>query len=848
MSDKPTTDNLPFSVAGHTTLPQWFTQWLNRRGILDAGLYMGWQPHQNGAKYPVFNPVSGDIESSRWKAAPGQGGAKYTWLGEKGAAKYYAAIGLPDAIAAADGLLYIANGEPSVLVFRSVGMKNVLSWFGEGSIPDTLPKDLLSWGVSRVIYLPDNDFAGYQAAIKLRDVLQGSGIDYEFKTWGLSQVDLIHVNKQSGKQTPYIACDDIPEKSDANDYWQLVNFDTARFIDRLHQALTLRLPEPKPKQLSSANASDDETPQGLIEAIANRLGITGWKDNGWSSKHVSSPFREDKHPSFSLNRHSGVGIDWGDNRATYSPVQIAEASGVDWTRYYPDDYEKEEIREENCALGQVWFPDGMPDSWRSLLLNHMGKTAAAIIEMANDAARQGMLDSACFCIDDLIAAMDSTQFRLSAKTIRNQFAELKTIFFPESETLNINKKKNTLSDFGNNPCGGRPTACYTFQSVPVAQSLLLQRAHKRLSEDFMKPHGQDSILPIFTGEMLQAEGIELSSENASITANVLNKHEAVNRVHLREEQKRNIAYKRINREFKILKTSLSNPESTPLIDGPIKNGAGYRDLFYKSKIACEEVAFRSRKEIAQLVGIQPQQVTALHKRVKVESVERTPEFKIQSVTEINQLAAQKKASPRYVAVTDIRTGERLTIPNSKGYNIFQVANEAIQNGNVVKVCLQLPNEQYIMAVSKRMYQALGKYLIASWIKATLEPSYSEIIAADDVEQKDPVQLDMFPDETKQAPTVSPLPLKPVKPGQYYRAGYDPAWVAEHLNRVLLLVGSPYRLKVLALVGQNESLEYRVRMVTSVGMDVGKVTDKLLLHAIHIDPIAAEAVMLGGIAQ
>lgn len=858
MTDHLTKQNSAFSVVDRTKLPQWFSEWLDHRRILDPALTMGWQPHKHGAKYPVFDPETGEIVAERWKAASGQSRHKYLWIPAGRTANYYTAPGLPDTIAGADGLLWVANGEPSVLAFHAAGIKNVLSWFGEGSIPKSVVKDFLAMGVSRVIYLPDNDYAGYQAAIKFRDMLQGSGIDYEFKTWGKSQVDLIHVDKTSGKQTPYIACDDVPAKADANDIWKLVAADSASFTQRLSNAPVMQLPTPEPKRQQAFDDSEfEETPQGLIDAIASALGIERYKPSGWS-KHVTSPFREDRNPSFSLNSESGVGIDWGDNKRSYSPTQIAERFGIDWRRFYPqrerreasgtsDDYGKPESScEKPAAPGQVWFPEGLPDSWRSLLLNYMGKTAAAIIEMANEAARRGLLDASCFCVDDLIIAMGSTQFRLSAKTIRNQFAELKTIFFPESDTLNTNNKRNTLSDSGNNSCGGRPTTSYAFQSLTTTRVLLIQRVKTRIEEHFMPPNQQDSVMPIYTGDMLQAEGMGIPDEQAALTATVLNKHEAVNKVHAREAQRRQIIEKRIDWKFRKEKASLSDVHSTPLINTSISNGAAYRDLFYKSKLLAETVAERSRAQIAALVGIQPQQVTALHKRVKVESIERKPKIEVKSAGELTQL--EYKGLPLAVVVTDKRTGQTGEY-KAKYHNIREIANEAFIDGNQkVEVRVQIANEQRLMAAAKRLYKAHGKYLMACWVAAHADISPSEVATPAANEQKIPVQRELFPAETKQAPPHSPQPPKAVRPGQYYRAGYDPAWVAEHLNRVLLIVDSPYRLKVLTLVGQNESLEYRVRMVTTAGVDVGRLTDKLLLHAIHIDPVAAEAVMLGGIAQ
>ncbi|MEO1287624.1 MAG: plasmid replication protein, CyRepA1 family, partial [Chloroflexota bacterium] len=82
------------------------------------------------------------------------------------------------------------------------------------------------------------------------------------------------------------------------------------------------------------DADFEQTPQGLIDILASRLGVMGWKSNGWASKNISSPFRDDRHPSATFNRESGVLHDFGTGES-YSPTQVAEQLGIDWKAFYP---------------------------------------------------------------------------------------------------------------------------------------------------------------------------------------------------------------------------------------------------------------------------------------------------------------------------------------------------------------------------------------------------------------------------------------------------------------------------------------------------------------------------------
>lgn len=874
MTDNQSRKNSAFSESEDKNSPKWFNQWLQQRGILETALKMQWKPHvykgSRGGSYPVFDPIMGNTVSQRWKAAPNQRGAKYSWpngTGSKGKAKYYAAPGLLDAIAAADGVLFVANGEPSVLAFHAAGIENVLSWFGESSIPASIVKDFTLMNVDRVIYLPDNDMPGYKAAIKLRDMLQGSGLDYEFKTWGLSQIDRLHVDKKSGKETPYIACDDIPEKTDANDYWIQVAFDPAKFADRLQHAAPLILPAPEKQPRESFDDSDyEDTPAGLIQAIIAAAKSRGYKGQG-DFINGNCLFPENHKNGVDRNGSAGIAQDSGvlnchvPGCGSHGHWEVAERLGIDPSQYYTQRSNNQNTAAESYDYrkllsqkpGQVWFSNGIPDSWRSLLLNYMGKTHAAIFELANEAARIGVLNASHFCIDDLIDSMKSTQFCMSAKTIRNQFSELKTEFFPESDTLNTDvriDRENTLSDFGNNPLGGRPTTYYSFQSQACLYEILLERARVRIIESVLPANSKKTILPKFTSKMLQAEGIDLPSEQAAIAANMLNKHETVSKIHNREAQIRENAKKKSDGKFRRLKESLTNTESTFLLSEPIKNGVAYRDLFYKSKLAAEGTSQRSRADIADLVGIRSQQVTALHKRVKAESREHKPEVKVSSVKEIKELTS--RAYPLYITVTDTTTGEIIRTPNVEDRDIYKVANEAIENQNIVKVCLQMPNIQELKSASKRLYEAIEKYLLICWFASQIDTSVIEH-TPDQLEDSEPEetlsQKELFPDKHEQGDpeTTEQLP-KAIKPGQYYRVGHDPAWVAEHLNRVLLNVDSPYRARVFKLIGSDEAIQYRVRIVTISGQDVGRVTDKLLMQALYFDPVEAEAIALGGIAR
>jgi hypothetical protein len=288
---------------------------LEQRGIAFAAEQALWQPQtlrqSKGWVYPVYHYQTGAVIAQRWKAAEPQA-MKYAWLPSKpsdAAADWYILPKTRQAIAAAKGTAWLANGEPALLAYHEAGIHNAIATtLSEISVPTNLREVLKALGISRLLYPVDKDEAGEKSAVKWRDALRGTSIDYQAFSWGES----------------------APAKADANDIWVALGFNRQAFAQTLQnlQPLELSLPAPLPKQQSVTQA-DCTTPQAVIDSIASRLNIQQWKANGWSAKNISSPFREDSHPSAAFNRNSGVLHDFGTGES-YSPKELAEFLGIQY--------------------------------------------------------------------------------------------------------------------------------------------------------------------------------------------------------------------------------------------------------------------------------------------------------------------------------------------------------------------------------------------------------------------------------------------------------------------------------------------------------------------------------------
>src|SRR5260221_12689973 len=199
----------------NASMPAW-RELLAERGILEQAEKAGWEPGGNGWVYPVFdfdgNPrkLPDGTLIQRWKNFGSHLNPKYLWKpGKLGALcrKYYMLQGTKHAILNDGGRVYIASGEPDVLAYHAAQFPNVLSWFGERSVPDTLAQDLMQLSVREAIYYPDLDPSGLISAQKVAQILRGTSI--EFRAYQLPA--------------------DLGNKGDINKLWKHSGFDRGFF-------------------------------------------------------------------------------------------------------------------------------------------------------------------------------------------------------------------------------------------------------------------------------------------------------------------------------------------------------------------------------------------------------------------------------------------------------------------------------------------------------------------------------------------------------------------------------------------------------------------------------------------
>lgn len=479
---------------------------LQQRGILESARESGWQDaykffpdigKQWGWKYPLVDPLTCEPIDYFWKNADNtQKGKKYRpfdgSLTDYWAGTWY--IPEPQKVMEAvrdnEGVLYIANGAPSLLAYRAAGYYNSIAGRAETKPPEKLALVLTKYGVTRVLYPVDNDTAGKQSAEHWREALRGTGIDFEPLQW----------------QT------DNP-KYDANDAWIESQFDKALFTKKVNNCLPLKLAPPKPRPTYDNADYSDNAP--LIEKIISRLGIQHWNQSGYARKNVFSPFRDEKVPDFNINRDTGVGYDFGTG-ISYSPKQIADALGISYekpqkTKKQDKPVEKHESLLdlilydkplENPALPIVetaeslrvknksWIKQQyLPTSWlRAVIALTDSRSSVVIVLMKlHHAFLNKDLDSSDFTIAQVLEAIGLPRGSTSAaiKTLENWgFVRDSNLY-----SMNITTKGNNSQQ---NSKGGRPARHYEIVDNPYV--LALEFA-ERLDYYVVEYHTKNSFSP-----------------------------------------------------------------------------------------------------------------------------------------------------------------------------------------------------------------------------------------------------------------------------------------------------------------------------------------------------------------
>lgn len=285
-----------------------------RRVWIQARRYFQLAESAGKVVYPIVMADGSIHPRGRVKYVPPRRGRKYSWTGNPSvpAPAVYHEAGLEHA---KDGTLIVASGEVEVWVLWQIGLRWVVSFFGEGRIPPRFAATISRYNIQRVVVYPDRDQAGVRAAARLRDCIADVCAFAAFR---------LPFDDESG--------------GDLGAWWQTFAGSGRQFAAAMQNLPPLVLPPPQPRcgqvvDMSAGHVRQSPVWDAYIAAITEALGLHERSFNaaGWSISAISSPMRKDQHPSATWHRDGWL-YDHAQGTA-YSAKQVGEAIGLPWEQF-----------------------------------------------------------------------------------------------------------------------------------------------------------------------------------------------------------------------------------------------------------------------------------------------------------------------------------------------------------------------------------------------------------------------------------------------------------------------------------------------------------------------------------
>lgn len=319
------------SLDGQTTLPEW-KQKLEERYILDAALEAGWEYAEwfgkPGWAYPLRQGngrlwyLPDGRPARRWKAFDKEAQYRFAWgypdqsgdaVRKPDGCDYYWMPGAVEAIEKSSGVLHITAGETDMLSMVSAGIRNVTSFFGEHNIPETFLTVLKRLAVKKVLYYPDNDETGWDAAQSIYVYLLDSGIEF--------------IAKQAS-----------PHRKDLNELWQVIEGDTTLFLLRLQEGSPLRFINPKDGPGADLRGTGlRDFPQQFYDDVERALRVEYKGRGGWSKPLAcvfASHDHDDQHPAAHWHKDKHIFRCFKCGK-TWMAKEVAEQLHMDYRDYLP---------------------------------------------------------------------------------------------------------------------------------------------------------------------------------------------------------------------------------------------------------------------------------------------------------------------------------------------------------------------------------------------------------------------------------------------------------------------------------------------------------------------------------
>ncbi len=397
-----------------------------------------------------------------------------------------------------------------------------------------------------------------------------------------------------------------------------------------------------------------------------------------------------------------------------------------------------------------WFTD-LPDTWRRALLNFFKPSTAPLMELITRAIASGHISPDGFTALDLQAVNEALGFNIPQTTLYRGLEELSEAFFPKLQTIDT-PQGIIVSNFGKNSITGRKRMVYRRADYARARTAILEYANPRIYE---RAHESDEsvILARPTRDMMQAAGIG-QGEAAAVAAEL---DAALAPAYKAQGNQERTAIKRAKRRRANLENELEDWHSTPLPPGwPLGSAANYRAAFLHAVVKADPDKPRSRRQIADLTGVEDSSVKAVRARAGLRARQQEPIYApIKAISELNKEVRQygRTHNARALKVVSKRADGSAAEWTYQKDNALALVAEQIAAGAEVFVEFSLPNQHEVIRESPP------------------EPAVRK--------PKEHIEgLESRP----------PQHISEPKPERYYGPGYDPRWIMAQLKLALKLLG------------------------------------------------------------
>jgi 5S rRNA maturation endonuclease (ribonuclease M5) len=338
------------------------------------------------------------------------------------------------------------------------------------------------------------------------------------------------------------------------------------------------------------------------------------------------------------------------------------------------------------------FPKGLPDSWRRVVLNYLSKPAAPLLELMIEGFRYGLLNPEDFTISELQQAGRALGFRIASPTLYRGINALEQVFFSK---LHTDKEDESVCKIEKNTSPkGRKANHYRMLSLPEIEALLLIQGYKMI---FQKHHPVvgDCVLALPTPAMI-GEILPNHNQPEAITAALMETFQTIYDAYKPAQAR---ALRRIEKDYQALIDALSNHHSTPLPKGwALEHPSNYRAAFLRAVCESKPEEQRSRRQMAELLGISRRNVTAAVKRAGLKNEEQPlQKFTVTRAHDLHrQVTAQAyhlKGFPKFI-VAETSSGEVKRIYDATTAQTF--AKTYLGQGATLRVEFQVASKQRVV--------------------------------------------------------------------------------------------------------------------------------------------------------